>query len=49
MWYWLSMDGCIGDIVAKMGRASAGIRFTELERVCDHYFEKVASVSVVYL
>ncbi|MBA4505045.1 toxin HicA [Corynebacterium sanguinis] len=33
------MGSSIDEIVAKMRRAPAGIRFSELEKVCDHYFE----------
>ncbi|WP_290342051.1 toxin HicA [Corynebacterium auris] len=37
------MGSGIDDIVAKMRRAPAGIRFSELEKVCDHYFESRSS------
>ncbi|QPK83165.1 toxin HicA [Corynebacterium qintianiae] len=37
------MGSSIDEIVAKMRRAPAGIRFSELENVCDHYFESRSS------
>lgn len=33
------MGNSINDIVGKMKRAPTNIRFSELEKVCDHYFE----------
>ncbi|WP_291314524.1 toxin HicA [Corynebacterium sp. UBA2622] len=33
------MGGNIDSIVEKMRRAPANISFSELEKVCDHYFE----------
>lgn len=34
------MGNSITDIVAKMKRAPTNIKFSELEKVCDHYFER---------
>lgn len=39
MWYHMGMGNSIDDIVTKMRRAPANIKFSELEKVCDHYFE----------
>ncbi|WKD58310.1 hypothetical protein CAPI_08920 [Corynebacterium capitovis DSM 44611] len=37
------MGSGIDDIVAKMRKAPASVRFSELEKVCDHYFESRSS------
>ena len=33
------MGNSVPEILEKMRRAPASIRFTELTKVCDHYFE----------
>lgn len=43
MQYYFSADKSIADIVRAMKRAPKNVRFADLERVCDHYFESRSS------
>ncbi|AGF72448.1 hypothetical protein A605_07230 [Corynebacterium halotolerans YIM 70093 = DSM 44683] len=40
MRYHKSMGKSVEEILEKMRHSSANIRFAELEKVCDHFFEK---------
>ncbi len=39
MWYHAGVGKSIDDIVKVMKRSSKNVRFSDLEKVCDHYFE----------
>ncbi|MGY6463336.1 toxin HicA [Corynebacterium sp. UMB8791] len=43
MQYYFSAGKSIADIVRAMKRAPKNVRFADLERVCDHYFESRSS------
>lgn len=42
------MDKSIVNIVAKMESSPANIKFSELEKVCDHYFQSRNSKGTSY-
>lgn len=39
MWYHVGVGKSIDDIVKAMKQSSKNVRFSDLEKVCDHYFE----------
>lgn len=43
MQYYKGVGNSIDDILKKMRNFPANIRFAELEKVCDHFFDKRSS------